>query len=232
MNINESPFYAKVKFYKYIKRELEAFLFKYPEKWAEFKNIFNTILESVSNDILNFEENKTNEGEHLTYKLRKVFEKRYRRHFLHGQYINQCFNKPHGYAGDFEIIDDIYLNQPSSTGFARLWDNFFLETASAKSIRERKEDFKNIITGFVKNNSRNAIRIMSLDSGPTREIKELLELNSKFFSEVIFDCFDYSEDALEYSAALLKGRSNVNFLRKNAIRLALKEDIKSEIPQK
>ena len=144
--------------------------------------------------------------------------------------IKWCFDKPYGYSGDFKIIDDIYQNQPISEGFARLWDNWFQQLTAAKSVRERKGDFKKLILEFVQKHKGENLSIMNLASGPAREIKELLENDSeKLFSQTTFDCYDLEMRALEYAKQLLNNYSNINFSQKNAIRLALKKDIKEEI---
>jgi hypothetical protein len=166
------------------------------------------------------------------YKLKKIFEERYRPYFLYGEYPKWSYEKPFGYPGDFKIIDDIYQNQLRTIGFDRLYDNYFQQLTAAKAIRERKEDFKKIILDFVKKHGNRNIRIMNLASGPAREIKELIDGNSNnLFSRVIFDCYDFEIRAIDYAKRLLNGVVNVNFFPKNAIRLALKKDIKQEIPQ-
>src|SRR3989338_5694501 len=211
---------------------MTTILSTHPEKWEEFKNTFNSTLESVSSDIRNFEKDNSKKGEEATYKLRKAFEKRYRKQFLHGSYITQCFNKPYGYGGDFKIVDDIYLNNPSSDGFERLWDNFFLHTSISKSLRERKDTFKKIIQDFTNQNISKSIRVMSLDGGPSREIKELFEMDKTLAPNVTFDCYDFSEEALKYASTLLQDYNNINFIKKSAIRLSLKQNIEAEIPHK
>lgn len=231
MNIYESPFFAKVKSYRSFKREIDGFLSKYPDKWKEFKDAFDAVLESISKDIQGFEENQTKQGEISIYKLRKIFEKRYRKHFLHGDYLTWCFSKPFGYAGDFKLIDDIYQNNPSTTGLARLLDDYFMQTVTAKSIRVKKEDFKKIIYEFIKTSHEAPLRIMNLASCPAREIKELLEMDRGFSRSVQFDCVDSSEKALEYAQKLLSGYTDVTFTKRNVIRMALKQDIRSEISQ-
>jgi SAM-dependent methyltransferase len=73
---------------------------------------------------------------------------------------------------------------------------------------------------------------MNLASGPAREIKELLEFDiDKLFTKVTFDCYDFDERAIDYAKNLLNNANNVNFFQKNVIRIALKKDIKEEIPR-
>lgn len=232
MAITSSVIFSEVKHYLKLSQELQAHLSKHPNDWPKFQSVFNSTLDKIYDDILEFEKDNIDKSESNIYKFKKIFEKRYRRYFIYGEFIKWSYEKPFGYAGDFKIIDDIYQNQPRTIGFDRLWDNYFQQLATSKAVRERKEDVKKIIYDFIKDRKNRNIRIMNLAAGPAREIKELLEVDSdKLFSKVIFDCYDFEVRAIDYAKQLLHNTNNVNFLQKNAIRLALKKDIKEEIPQ-
>lgn len=225
-----STLFSEVKYYIKLSQEIQANLSKYPHDWPKFQEMCNATLDKLYDYILQFERENIDKSESEVYRSKKIFEKRYRRYFLHGEFPKWSYEKPYGYAGDFKIIDDIYQNQLRTIGFDRLYDNYFQQLTAAKAIRERKEDFKKLIFNFIKERRNKNICIMNLASGPAREIKELLEVNSeKLFSEVIFDCYDFDVRAIDYAKKLLNNRGNINFFQKNAIRLALKKDIKEEI---
>lgn len=233
MVITSSILFSKIKYYTKLSQELRACLLKDPNDWNKFQGVFNLSVDKVYEDILEFEKENADKFELKVYKLKKIFEKRYRRYFLEGEFIRWSFEKPYGYAGDFKIIDDIYQNQPRTVGITRLWDNWFQQLACPKAVRERKEDFKKLIYDFVNQNQSRDLRIMNLASGSAREIKELLGADSKnFFSRVIFDCYDFDIRAINYAKETLSNAGNINFFQKNAIRLALKKDITEEILQK
>jgi len=230
MNDARFNLFSEVKHYIRLSKELQERLSKNPEDWSKFQGVFNTSVDEVSRDLLQFERDNIVKNETKVYQFKRIFEKRYRRYFLYGEYPRWTFEKPLGYPGDFTIIDNIYRNQPSTSGFDRLWDNYFQQLSASKATRKRKEDFRNDIYDFVKIRRGRDIRIMDLGSGPAREIKELLDADSdKLFSNVIFDCYDLDIKAIEYAKQLLNDPPNVNFFQKNAIRIALKKDIKQEI---
>ncbi len=205
-------------------------LARHPDDWPLYQEAFSLTVDTIYKDILQFEKNNINKFEAKVNKLRKRFEDRYRVHFLYGDFIRWSFEKPYGHAGDFKIIDDIYKNHPRTSGFDRLWDNYFQQLDICKATRQRKQEIKKILLDFVKVREGRAMRIMNLACGPGREIKELLETDAdKNFSKVIFDCYDSEIKAVTYARRILAGRGNVNFFRKNVIRLALKKDIKKEI---
>ncbi len=231
MITENSTLFSKVRYYLKLSQELQAHLSKYPDDWIKYQSEFIQTIDKIYQDILQFEKNNINELKSKVDKLKKRFEERYRTHFLYGDFIRWSFEKPFGYPGDFKIIDDIYQNQPRTTGFDRLWDNYFQQLDICKATRERKEDLKKIIVDFVKSKKNKNIRIMNLAFGPGREIKELLEADSdKKFLNIIFDCYDSETKAIDYAGELLNNNKNVNLFRKNAIRLALKKDVTKDIP--
>lgn len=233
MAITGSAIFSRVKDYMKLYRELQAHLSRNPEDWHRFQDMFGLTLDKVYADILGFEKENINKSELKIYKLKKIFEERYRQYFLHGDLIRWCMEKPLGYAGDFKIIDDIYRNNPATTGLTRLWDNWFLQLSGSRSVRERKEDFKKLILDFAQSRRNKDIRIMNLACGPAREIKELLEADKDgLFSKTTFDCYDFEMKAIGYAGGVLGGFNNVNFFQKNAIRLALEKEIEKDISYK
>lgn len=231
MIVTSSKLFSEVKKYVTLRKELQAQLSECPHNWPKFQQAFSQNLNKIYEDILVFEKENIDKFGSKVSRLKNIFAKRYRRYFLCGEFIKWAYQKPFGYPGDFKIIDDIYQNQPCTTGFDRLWDNYFQQLATSKAVRERKEDLKRIIFDFVSKRRTRNVRIMSLASGPAREIKELINADSvRIFSNVIFDCYDFEAKAIGYARQLLSGISNANFFLKNAVRLALKKDIAKEIP--
>lgn len=233
MSISNFNIFSRIKNYRKLSKEIQAVLVKNPGDASKFQEIFNLTVDRIYQDIMNFERENIDKFELDVYRLKKIFEKRYRSYFLYGEYIKWCAEKPLGYAGDFKIIDDIYRNEVHTSGFDGLWDNWFQQLAASKSVRQRKDDFRNMIIGYLKEHPERNLRFMNLACGPAREIKELSDLDSgKNFSRATFDCYDQDNNALVYAKQLLSDSGNVNFFQKNAIRLALKKDIKDEIPYK
>lgn len=217
----ETSLHTKINLYKKRASEIERYLTKHPEEWGKFQHEFNSEVNSIFQDIMIYEKiNLTKGNIEKVYKLKKLFINRIRKLFMRKDYTEWSIKKPFGYAGDYKIIDDIYLNDPKTTGFDRLFDNYYQMSAISVGVRNRKEDFKKIISNFVKEKHTKSIRIMNLACGSCRDMQELLSHNMLTNKNVIFDCYDNDERALEYAKALLKLYSNVNFIQENVIRLA------------
>lgn len=230
---SKSNLFSKVRHYVKLSQELQGHLTKYPDKWTEYQDEFISTLDEIYRDIIEFEKNNIDKIENKVKRIKERFIKRYRQHFLYGEFIRWSFEKPFGYVGDFKIIDEIYKNQPSTKGFDRLWDNYFQQLDICKAIRERKEETKKHIIDFINRRQEENIRIMDLAFGPGRLVKEILsEGSNNKVSKIIFDCYDIDEKAVNYAKKILYNFKDINFFLKNVVRLSLKNDITKEIPYK
>lgn len=229
----EASLRTKIKLYLRRAKEIQAYLTHRPDEWGRFQSEFNSEVNNVFRDIMEFEKTNFNAGQkEKVKKLKKIFVNRIRGIFLKGAYNQWSLSKPFGYAGDFKIIDDIYQNNPSSTGFERLFDNYFQMSAISVAVRNRKEDFKRIITTFINTKRNQDIRIMNLACGPNREIKEVLSSDTLLNKNVVFDCYDHEPKAIEYAKTLLDGTPNINFSIQNALRISVSKNVNSLITQK
>lgn len=225
----EVPLRTKIKLYKKRAREIELYLSKRPNEWGKFQSEFNQEVNSIFRDIMNFEKVNLAAGrEDRVYKLKRLFINRIRQIFVRGVYIDWSLRKPFGYAGDFKIIDDIYKNNPSTTGFDRLFDNYFQMSAISVAVRNRKEDFKRAVVNFINNRQNSILRIMNLASGPCRDIQEVLSSNSALCKNATFDCYDSDGKAIEFAKALLANDPKVSFFEENALRIAVKKNTSAD----
>lgn len=229
----ETSLRNKIKLYKKRAQEIERYLLKRPDDWGKFQNEFNSEVNSIFRDIMNFEKINLNKGRtDKVDKLKRLFINRIRQLFMRGIYIEWSLRKPYGYAGDFKIIDDIYQNNPTTTGFDRLFDNYYQMSAICVAVRNRKEDFKKLILNYIHNSKNNPIKIMNLASGSARDIKEILSDDTLSNKKVSFDCYDNENKAIKYAKSLLHEFSNVNFTKKNALRMAATKNVEAKIGNK
>ena len=229
----ETSLRTKIKLYKKRADEVEAYLITHPNSWGRFQHEFNSEVNGIFREIMVYEKINLSKGNiEKVYKLKKLFIRKLRKLFARKDYSEWSIKKPFGYAGDYKIIDDIYKNEPKTIGFDRLFDNYYQMSAISVGVRNRKEDFKRIISDFVKKSNKKSIRIMSLACGPCRDIQELLSRDTLSGKEVVFDCYDNEEQALEYAKNLLKAFPNTNFTRENILRLAATKHITSIIKKK
>lgn len=216
---------AKIKAYAKKVHEMKRFLDNRPQEWGRFQSEFNQEINGIFRDLMLFEKEQIKaEQEDKVYKLKRLFIKWFRDDFVRGEYLTRSLTKPYGYAGDFKIIDDIYLNSPQSSGFDRLYDNYFQMSTISIAVRNRKEDFKRIMREVIGAKHGKNVRILDLASGPCREIYEVLSSRElRGAKHISVHCLENDARAIEYGKILLSDDPRVTFFRENAVRLALRK---------
>lgn len=140
----------------------------------------------------------------LPEESRKVHQKHYQL-MLHDLVEEQVeinrhiYRKPFGYPGDFMIMNYIYsYNDGTYLGrstFERLINHYTCNIPISKSNIGRKEFLKKQILDMLTRKAQPAI--MSIGSGPLRELLELFQEN-KISKTCFFTCVDFEPKALAY----------------------------------
>ncbi|MFK7771894.1 MAG: class I SAM-dependent methyltransferase [Saprospiraceae bacterium] len=126
--------------------------------------------------------------------------------------LGHVSNQPHGYAGDFEIIEMVYVNQISPNFLFQKWDSFYQGFAACHAVRNRKTYFKNLLKEKVK--SGKPLQILNLASGPCRDLLEFFEENPSTFLQI--DCIELDRNAIDYATQLLgESKDKVHFIEQN-----------------
>ena len=125
-----------------------------------------------------------------------------------------ALTKPHGYSGDFEIIDRTYQIRVSSQPHLASWDMFYHQHAAPKAVRNRKKYFHRLL-------DRNAARktsfnVLEIAVGPGRSMFEWFSKNPT--AAAFIDCVEIDPKAIEYSSRLNhQFLDRINFIQKNAL---------------
>ena len=130
-----------------------------------------------------------------------------------------ALRKPHGYPGDFEIIDHIYLEHCAEEPRCRRWDQYFHAQAATRAVRNRKSYFHRILDQLNEGVS-GLIRVLNVASGPCRCVHQWLSAHPE--SNIRFDCIDNDQEALRYAATL-----NAEYL--DRVMLAYGNALKTEL---
>lgn len=128
--------------------------------------------------------------------------------------VGHMFHKPHGYAGDFELIDRIYCQRNSTDENLYKWDKFFHTLEGAEAVRNRTLYFKDLVNKTA--DKHGSALVLNLGSGPCRDLNEYLETNLD--QTVRFECLDMDETAIEYGKVVCDNFSDqIEFINKNAL---------------
>ena len=126
------------------------------------------------------------------------------------------FNKPHGYPGDYEIIEKIYLGHTSNDPELRKWDLFFQLQKAPIAVRNRKKYFSDLLNSLDSLNSNTpGKRVLNIASGPGRDLFDFFSLKKD--SRMFFDNVEFDPLAISYAKNLCKDfLKNIEFLHTNA----------------
>ncbi len=79
-----------------------------------------------------------------------------------------CSIKPYGYAGDFGLIDRLYMHYVGEGDHIARWDTFAQAQPAAVAVRNRKAYFINLMSQLTPG------RVLNVASGPSRDVVEFL----------------------------------------------------------
>ncbi len=133
------------------------------------------------------------------------------------------FQKPHGYSGDYEVIDRIYREHVSEDPALSNWDRYFHDQHAPKAVRNRKEYFINMLMHIEREYQGEApLKVLNVASGPMRDVFEFFGSNGHN-PNVQFECVDSDSDAIEFASELCaQYLDNIQFREANALRFTSK----------
>ncbi|PKO31054.1 MAG: SAM-dependent methyltransferase [Betaproteobacteria bacterium HGW-Betaproteobacteria-9] len=134
---------------------------------------------------------------------------------LRAPFVYRTFAKPLGYAGDYEMVNQILADprQGSSTYF-QIINAFFLKADVAQAHRNRIDilvEYLGRVAADAKN-ARRKVRVLNVACGPAVEIQRFIASDPNA-ENIEFTLLDFSEPTLEYTraciarAAVQSGRS-------------------------
>ncbi len=152
-------------------------------------------------------------------------------------FSNRGLNKPLGYAGDYEMMNMIYRNEPIGTSiFSKSLHKFMINMSGGKAVRNRaffmKDKIKNHFLSKSNLSDFNG-KTLSVASGPAREIQLLLEEQAKEenikMDRIEFHFLDQDLSSLKYAqrelntiANELKVNANFKFFNIDIKRIIVK----------
>ncbi len=169
-------------------------------EYEQLNSIWNELkiaTESLTDDVLT--------AEQLTH----LFGEQFFQQTLHGM----SYRKPHGYAGDYQVIDLVYQQKINEDKRFEKWDKYFQSHEACQAVRNRKSYFVNLLKSKC-SQATNPLLILNLASGPCRDVLECFrQVPSNAFR---MHCVDIDADAISYAKKMLGGfAGSVEFTREN-----------------
>ncbi len=130
--------------------------------------------------------------------------------------IGFSYLKPHGYSGDFEIINKMYQRwvSPDKNDFHK-WDGFFHNLHSVRAVRNRKQYLINELNQLIERVD--SPRVLNLASGPCSDLHQFFIMNPK--TKIHFDCLDMDRKAIDFGSCVCDNYiDSITFINMNAFK--------------
>ena len=151
------------------------------------------------------------------YKIAKAyFRKELHIFFRSAPFVERAWRKPLGYAGDYEMMNQIYRNESEGNSlFSSLIHKWGINEPSSCSVRARRTYFKNRIKEMIK--LKYQVNIASIACGPAKEIVDIIaELPQSELDFFHFYLIDQDKEAL------------IN-VKRSILETSMKRDIKPKV---
>ncbi|HXB59553.1 MAG TPA: class I SAM-dependent methyltransferase [Candidatus Acidoferrales bacterium] len=145
--------------------------------------------------------------------------KHWQKIFLGSPFGHRTFHKPNGYAGDYEMMNMIYRNQPEGGSlFEKLIHLLLVSQWPARSVRNRIAHLReNILneTARVARSDKTA-RIMNIGCGAAKEVHDFLK-DTHLSDSADFTLVDFNEETLSFAGGKL-AEAKREFSRRTTVR--------------
>jgi len=114
--------------------------------------------------------------------------------------------KPRGYAGDFEMLEDIWNRRENETLPGKLFDRYFLKQAAVEAVRARMEQTASAIVRMALEPERETLRVVSIGSGAATDLRQAAALLPEAArGKLRYALVDIDESALAFAKSKLDG---------------------------
>ena len=141
--------------------------------------------------------------------------------------MGHIYRRPYGYAGDFEIIDKLYRNHRSDHAMVNRWDAFVQSVPSSQAVRNRGAYLLRTLQSMFERHVGSApLRLLSLGSGPCRDIEHALDGLGLHGKGPIVTCIDMDQHAIAKGQLVLSQyKETVTFRHADVLRLKHEEPV-------
>lgn len=141
---------------------------------------------------------------------KSVFREELIEFYRDASFLRRAWEKPLGYAGDYEMMNQIYRNQMEGKSlFGRLMHKWGINEASSKSVRYRTHYIVKKLQDLA--DKGHAVKVGCLASGPAREVIEFLKVIPPEMAEKVeFILMDQDHESLLNAK---RGIAHVQMLR-------------------
>lgn len=133
----------------------------------------------------------------------QIFQTEIYPYFKTAEIARRAFEKPRGYAGDYEMMNQIYRSGFEGDDlFGKILHYYIANENSSNSVKYRKPYFMGHIRKTLE--GKGIRKILSIASGPSVEFQEIVrEWDQKDLSRIEMTLFDLDKEALEHAQSMI-----------------------------
>lgn len=157
-----------------------------------YADYFSRYLHDVILDLLNnLEKTLAGTTREVQIKAHQFFRAELGQYIFSSPFVERVYKKPYGYAGDFEMMNLIYNKELLGDNlFAKCLNRAILETPASKAVRNRSEYLYRKLKNLLEINPDSTIRVLSVASGPAREVQLLIKRDPHLAKRLVVDLLD------------------------------------------
>jgi extracellular factor (EF) 3-hydroxypalmitic acid methyl ester biosynthesis protein len=180
--------------------------------FTAFEQTFVQIMGEYLNQVMpikneNLSKLLTNHDPEVVKNCYEFFRQKLQAIIYQAPFSNRVYNKPLGYAGDYEMMNIIYRSMPEGeTLFAKCLHNYWVQQPAAQAVRNRAQYIKGKIKEHLKENN-DATAFLSVACGPAKEWQELIQ-EKIMYKNLKVHLLDQDELALKHSQRHMKDLCN------------------------
>jgi len=119
--------------------------------------------------------------------------------FAESPFMRRAYEKPLGYAGDYEMMNMLYRNHAEGDSlFGKAINLYATNEEAAVAVVERVSYLKNLVRKAIESSNRERVRIASIGCGPAREIALLLQESPSLGERLEVALIDQEERSISY----------------------------------
>ena len=189
--------------------ELKPYMNK-AEREMAIELLINTLSKEIFNDIktTNLKLQKLTEfqGEDVLKKGFGYFREVVGHYIYQSPFTKRSFEKPRGYAGDFEMMNQVYRNDGHAMSvFGSCMEKAVHFHEEPSAVRNRSKYLSDKIISKVNSTEHDEVNILSVACGPAEEVKIAIQtLSQDKLDRTSFWLLDQDEDALKFAQKNIK----------------------------
>ena len=133
-------------------------------------------------------------------------------------------HKPRGYAGDFEMLEQICTHYVCDHPLGAAFDRFFQAQAAPQAVRNRTDLIAEVIARFVRDRGETPVHVVSVGSGPAIDLQRacltLTETERRWLQMTLLDLDPASLEHAQSRLRTLIDPRQLQLVRENLFRLA------------